>query len=152
MFKRTAILCGTLLFLLAASPAARGASVCDPDKTLDSGAVTRICMSDSMAWNGNLVVWAHGYVDVTRPVEIPEEQLCIGDTGFCIPEIANALGFGFVTTSYRKNGMVTTGVEDVLDAVDAFKGAHGSPARVEARKKGRTRRPRGRTTSGCNSD
>jgi pimeloyl-ACP methyl ester carboxylesterase len=114
---------------LAGAPAARAASVCEPDVTLHSGAVTRVCMSDSV-WNGDLVVWAHGYVDFTRPVAIPEEQLCLGDTGFCLHEVVNALGFGFVTTSYRMNGMVTSGVEDVLDAVGAFAAAHAAPRRV----------------------
>lgn len=129
MFKRSFAL-PLLLALLAVAPAAYAASVCGSDTTLPSGAEVRICMSDSMTWNGDLIVWAHGYVDVTKPVEIPESHLCIGDSGVCIPTIANALGFGFVTTSYRNNGIVLTGVEDVLDAVDAFRAAHGDPGKV----------------------
>src|SRR5262245_40233377 len=103
-------------------------SICAPDATHD-GAVYRICMPGMTPWNGDLVIWAHGYVEAQRPVAIPEEQLCLGG-GFCIPEITNALGFGFITTSYRMNGLVTTGVEDVVELVDLFTAAHGAPRRV----------------------
>jgi pimeloyl-ACP methyl ester carboxylesterase len=30
-------------------------------------------------YNGMLVIWAHGFQDAGTPVEIPEDQLCIGD-------------------------------------------------------------------------
>ncbi|HYV84975.1 MAG TPA: hypothetical protein VFB49_03605 [Patescibacteria group bacterium] len=115
---------------LWAAPAAHaGPANCEPDAVQPSGAISRICMPASRPWNGDLVIWAHGYVEVTRPVAIPEEQLCLGGT-FCIPDITTALGFGFITTSYRMNGLVTTGVEDVVDLVDQFTAAHGAPRRV----------------------
>ena len=116
--------------MLAATQAAfAGPSTCEPDGVQPGGAIYRICMPASQPWNGDLVIWAHGYVEVTRPVAIPEEQLCLGGT-FCIPDITNALGFGFITTSYRMNGMVTTGVEDVVELIDLFTAAHGAPRRV----------------------
>jgi pimeloyl-ACP methyl ester carboxylesterase len=115
--------------LVAAPAAFAGPSACEPDAVQPGGAIYRICMPASRPWNGDLVIWAHGYVEVTRPVAIPEEQLCLGGT-FCVPDITNALGFGFITTSYRMNGMVTTGVEDVVELVDLFTAAHGAPRRV----------------------
>jgi pimeloyl-ACP methyl ester carboxylesterase len=115
--------------LMAAPAAFAGPSACEPDAVQPGGAIYRICMPASRPWNGDLVIWAHGYVEVTRPVAIPEEQLCLGGT-FCVPDITNALGFGFITTSYRMNGMVTTGVEDVVELVDLFTAAHGAPRRV----------------------
>jgi hypothetical protein len=80
-------------------------------------------------WNGDLVVWAHGYVDPRQPITIPEDQLCLGD-GFCLPAVFNGLGFGFATTSYSSNGLVTTGVADVVDLVEVFAAQHGAPGRV----------------------
>jgi pimeloyl-ACP methyl ester carboxylesterase len=114
----------------AAQAAFAGPSACEPDGVQPGGAIYRICMPASKPWNGDLVIWAHGYVEVTRPVAIPEEQLCLGGGSFCVPDISNALGFGFITTSYRMNGMVTTGVEDVVELVDLFTAAHGAPRHV----------------------
>ena len=126
------ILAATLVVAAAAFPRpvrAADPSACEPDALLASGAVSRICMPAARAWNGDLVIWAHGYVDVTQPIAIPEAQLCLGGT-FCVNQVANALGYGFITTSYRMNGLVTTGVADVADLVDAFTAAHGAPGRV----------------------
>jgi pimeloyl-ACP methyl ester carboxylesterase len=122
-----AVLLATLA--TGARPAAAGPSACEADGLQPGGAIYRICMPASIPWNGDLIIWAHGYVEATRPVAIPEEQLCIGGT-FCVPDISNALGYGFITTSYRMNGMVTTGVDDVAELVDIFAAAHGAPRRV----------------------
>jgi pimeloyl-ACP methyl ester carboxylesterase len=119
-----------LVILAAASRHAAAAAVCDPDGVQPGGAIYRLCMPSTVAWNGNLVIWAHGYVDATQPVAIPEDQLCLGGTSFCIPDIATGLGFGFITTSYRMNGLVTTGVEDVTELIDIFAATHGTPGKV----------------------
>ena len=78
-------------------------------------------------WNGDLVVFAHGYVSPEEPVGIPEDQLSLPD-GTSLPGIVNALGFGFATTSYSKNGLaVLPGVADVRDVVDVFVDEQGPP-------------------------
>src|SRR5262245_2649847 len=82
------------------APTAVHAATCESDVTLESGAAVRVCMPSSMPWNGDVVLWAHGYVEPGRPVAIPEEQLCLGGT-FCLPDVITLLGFAFVTTSYR---------------------------------------------------
>jgi len=80
-------------------------------------------------YNGILVVWAHGFQDAGTPVEIPEDQLCIGD--FCIPEIINSLGFGFATNSYAKTGMaIKQGKADILDLVNIYAAQKGQPQKV----------------------
>ena len=97
-------LCAAITFvvvLLFAAPA-RAATTCDPDRVQDSGSIYRICMPDPADYNGMLVIWAHGFQDAGTPVGIPEDQLCLGS--FCIPEVANSLGFGFATNSYSKTG------------------------------------------------
>ena len=65
----------------------------------DSGAVYRICMPPAGNWNGDLLVYAHGYVAFNRPVEIPEDQMVVPGTSLTIDQVANTLGYGFATTS-----------------------------------------------------
>jgi pimeloyl-ACP methyl ester carboxylesterase len=107
-------------------------SVCSEDQPHEnSDAVYRIC-TPPWWWpsNGDLVIWAHGYVDETRPVEIPEDQLCLGD-GLCIPDLVNYLGYDFATTSYAVNGLaVVPGIQDVVELVDLYTAQHGAPGRV----------------------
>lgn len=106
-----------------------GLSECDSDERQDSGAIYRICMPPAGHYNNQLVIWAHGYVDFTKPVEIPENQLCIDS--FCIPGITNALGFGFATTSYSVNGLaVKQGMADILNLIDIYTAEKGKPERI----------------------
>lgn len=113
---------------LAAPVAA--ASFCDPDGVQASGAIYRICMPGAGQWNGDLVVYAHGYVGYNEPIAIPEDQLQITDD-VSIPQVANGLGFAFATTSYRTNGLaVLPGIEDLIDLVNLFSRRYGAPARV----------------------
>ena len=117
----------SIAFLTAAAPPA--AAACDPDGLQSTGAVYRICMP-SGAWNGDLVIWAHGYVAFNEPVAIPEDQLQLPD-GTSIPGIVNALGYGFATTSYATNGLAAReGVDDVVDLVNVFANAKGTPGHV----------------------
>lgn len=103
---------------------------CDPDGVHPSGAEYRICMPDLDRWNGDLVVYAHGYVEPGQPVEIIEEHLMIPG-GPSVPDVVNLLGFGFAATSYRTNGLaVRDGPEDLVDLVDVFSDRYGPPARV----------------------
>ena len=105
-------------------------STCSPDVVQPSGAITRVCMPPPGFWNGDLVIFAHGYVSPEEPVGIPEDQLSLPG-GTSIPGIANGLGFGFATTSYRKNGLaILPALEDVRDTVDAFVAEQGSPRRT----------------------
>ncbi len=118
--------------LLAALPAARPAAAptvtCEPDGVQASGAIYRICMP--AVWNGDLVLFAHGYVGAGEPVAIPENQLSLPD-GTSVPGIANALGFAFATTSYSTNGLaVVRGIDDLVDLVRLFDATHRAPRHV----------------------
>jgi pimeloyl-ACP methyl ester carboxylesterase len=115
---------GTAFLAPSAGAAAPG---CE-DGPQPTGAVYRICMPDS--WNGDLVLWAHGYVDPQEPVEIPEGQLTLPD-GASLPDIVNGLDYAFATTSYRDNGLVVPlAVNDLLDLVSIFEDRHGTPNRT----------------------
>jgi pimeloyl-ACP methyl ester carboxylesterase len=115
-----------LLVLGSVSPA--HAQGCEPDGTQTSGAIYRICMPQR--WNGDLVLYAHGYVDVTKPVAIPEGQLSLPD-GTSVPGLINSLGFAFATTSYSTNGLaVLQGLADLRELVTIFNAAQGQARRV----------------------
>jgi pimeloyl-ACP methyl ester carboxylesterase len=90
----------------------------------DSDAIYRICMPET--WNGDLVIYAHGYVSPFEPIAIPEDQLVLPD-GTSIPGIINSLGFAFATTSYSVNGLaVLEGIEDLRDLVEIFEEQEGA--------------------------
>jgi hypothetical protein len=111
--------------LLTRPAIANPSGVCDPDVQLPSGAYYRICMPTG-SWNGDLVLYAHGYVAFNEPITIPENQLQLGSTS--LPELINALGFAFATTSYRVNGLaVEHSVDDLIDVVNVFSATHGVP-------------------------
>jgi probable HAF family extracellular repeat protein len=103
--------------------------VCAPDGLQASGSIYRICMPPGGKYNGDLVIWAHGFQDAGTPVQIPEDQLVIGD--FSIPDIVTRLGFGFATNSYSKTGLaVRQGMADILDLIEIYTAQHGAPKRV----------------------
>jgi hypothetical protein len=118
-----------LLFVLFAFMPGEASAACDPDGIQDSGSIYRICMPPAASYNGMLVIWAHGFQDAGTPVEIPEDQLCTSE--LCIPDVINALGFGFATNSYSKTGLaILQGKDDILDLVNVYTAQKGAPAKV----------------------
>jgi len=92
---------------------------------MESGAYYRICMPDD--WNGDLVMFAHGYVSPTEPVAIPENQLYTSD-GSYIPDMIMDMGYAFATTSYRANGLVVQdGIIDLVEVWMLFKDLYPDP-------------------------
>lgn len=74
--------------------------------------------------NGDIVIFGHGYVSPYDPLDAFYSQLILPDAS-TIPALVTGLGYGFVTTSYRKNGLaVKQGVEDVRDLAIFLKGAY----------------------------
>jgi hypothetical protein len=71
-------------------------------------------------WNGDLIVYAHGYVPVQKPLVLPIEELTLADGTF-VPEIFVTQGFAFATSSYHKNGAATEQArQDLLSLVRYF--------------------------------
>ena len=71
-------------------------------------------------WNGDLVMYAHGYVAVQEELALPIEELYFG--GSFIPEVLLAQGYAFATTSYHKNGYaVEQARKDLNDLLNYFK-------------------------------
>ena len=110
-------------------PAPLAPMVCGPDGTQASGAIYRICMP-TFGWNGDLLVYAHGYVPANEPIAIPEDQLYLSD-GTYIPDAVNTLGYAFATTSYSVNGLaIQPGLADLVDLVSIFRAGHPTLKRV----------------------
>jgi hypothetical protein len=93
----------------------------------ESGAYYFICVPP-VGWNGNLIVFAHGYVSPTLPVGgYPFDQLALPDNTSLI-EIVNGLGYAFAASGYSKNGLaVQEGLADSVDLVDIFARLYGEP-------------------------
>jgi len=90
-----------------------------------SGADYIICVPEN--WQGNLIVYAHGYVAFNEPVGIPWDQLIFPD-GSSLPEIMTSLGFAFATTSYSTNGLaVKEGLAELIDLVNVFNSLYPEP-------------------------
>jgi pimeloyl-ACP methyl ester carboxylesterase len=95
-----------------------------------SGAIYLICMPDPAHYNGQLVIFAHGYVDPRQPVGIPYDQILFSD-GSTLPEIVNSLGFGFAMSSYSLNGWaVKQGIADTKDLIDVYSRLEGRPSLI----------------------
>jgi pimeloyl-ACP methyl ester carboxylesterase len=101
---------------------------CDPDGQQASGAIYRICMPTG-GWNGDLVLYAHGYVRPTEPVGIPEDQMSVG--GISLADLVTLQGYAFATTSYSTNGLaVPQALADLADLLDIFAATKGIPDKV----------------------
>jgi pimeloyl-ACP methyl ester carboxylesterase len=95
--------------------------------TLPSGALSLICIP-SVGWNGQLVVFAHGYVAAHQPLDF--YHLTLAD-GTSLPALVQGLGYAFATTSYRQNGLaILEGVDDVRELVAAFIDEYSMPTRI----------------------
>lgn len=91
-------------------------STCFDGNHDESNAVFHICIP--ALWNGDLVVYAHGFVAPDKPLVIQDDKV----EGTPISQIVTGLGFAFATTSYYTNGLVEPelGIEDLEELVDIF--------------------------------
>ncbi len=94
------------------------------DGVLPGGALSRICVPLS-GWNGDLIVFAHGYVAFNEPLGFYNLEL---PDGTSLPSLVQSLGYAFATTSYRRNGLaILEGVDDVRALVAEFVRTQGQP-------------------------
>lgn len=82
-----------------------------------------ICLPP-IGWNGQLVVYAHGYVRPQEPLRLPFDELTLQDANgqaVFAPAVLLSRGFAFATTSYRKNGYaIKQGGKDLQALVKHF--------------------------------
>lgn len=81
--------------------------------------------------NGDLVIFAHGYVQADEPLAIPWDQMTLEGGLVRLPDLVNGLGYAFATTSYRQNGLaVKEGVLDILELIEIYTVLQGAPMHV----------------------
>src|SRR3954465_1086526 len=85
------------------------------DGSLQTGALYRVCFPAT--WNGDLVLYAHGYVAPGGDLALPDDQI----GGQSASAIVTELGYAFASTSYRSNGLVAAdAVDDLVELVDTI--------------------------------
>ena len=71
-------------------------------------------------WNGQLVMYAHGYVPPQLALVLPVNELTVD--GVFIPSVFIAQHFAFATTSFHKNGVaIEQGAKDLNRLLQEFK-------------------------------
>jgi len=135
--KTSLVILLVLAFLPAMPVLAQTNTDCSYQGTHSNGALYCITMPPPPpygAWNGDLVIFAHGYVAVNKPLEIPWSQMLFSDGMggvISMPVLINSLGYAFATTSYSQNGLaVQQGILDILDLIEVFIAEVGDPARI----------------------
>ncbi len=108
-----------------AFPAHRQDTLVCVNGTQSSGALYRVCIPLILPpWNGELIVYAHGYVSPEEPLSIPQE---FSDLSF----YANFLGYGTAATSYATNGLaVLPAIPDLLELPGIVESLFGKPSRI----------------------
>ncbi len=82
-----------------------------------------ICVPSN--WNGDLVVFAHGYVSPKEDLLIVDYEIPPNNTP--VSSILTGLGYAYATTSYSYNGLVIPqAVEDIKTLIDKFPELSGS--------------------------
>ncbi len=96
---------------------------------LPSSSITLTCVP-AQGWNGDLILYAHGYVAPRAPLDV--QHLTLPD-GADLPTLVQRAGFAFATTSFRRNGLaVLEGVEDLRELRSAFATGVAPPRRTFA--------------------
>jgi pimeloyl-ACP methyl ester carboxylesterase len=94
---------------------------------LPSHALSLICVPGA-GWNGELVVFAHGYAAPGPTLDFSNLTLLDGTS---LPLLVQSLGYAFATTSYRQNGLaILEGADDMRELVGAFKQTVSTPLKT----------------------
>lgn len=91
--------------------------------TTNSGALYQIIVPKP--WNGQLLMYAHGYTDISAPVAIPNSV-----SELQIYDAFTSQGFAVAISSYARNGWaVKEGLQDIRDLQTVFSAQVGKPVR-----------------------
>ena len=97
-------------------PTDEGAPVvagCQDGTVSATSALYQVCFPQT--WNGDLIIYAHGYVTADQPLAVPADDV----QGLSVAQVVNALGYAYAATSYRANGLVADlAAEDVADLAE----------------------------------
>ena len=114
----------TVIFTLPGTARSQWPSVCEEsslpshDPKYPEDQLIIICIPPE--WNGQLVMYAHGYVPPQFDLALPVSELTVD--GAFIPSTLIAQHFAFATTSFHKNGVaIKQGAEDLNKLLREFK-------------------------------
>src|SRR5215472_6289724 len=97
-------------------------SVSCENGTLLSGSLYQVCVPTP--WNGDLIVYNHGYVSPFDPLSIPDDNL----GGTSLSATVTQLGFAYIAGSYPKNGLaVKQGVDESVQLAQLFASTFTQP-------------------------
>jgi pimeloyl-ACP methyl ester carboxylesterase len=89
---------------------------------LPGGSFSLICIP-AAGWNGDLIVWAHGYRAFNESLAFQNIELSDGTN---LAVLAQSLGFAFAATTYRQNGLaILPALDDVRELVLTFRALTG---------------------------
>jgi len=95
---------------------------CGPIDSPIDGSDWVLCLPAG-SWNGDLVIFAHGYISPIAPDDQWMNQLLLPD-GKTLPGLVTGLHYAFAATSYSKKGLaVLEGVADVAALATSLKAA-----------------------------
>lgn len=90
-----------------------------------SGATYQLCLPEF--WNGDLVIYAPGFVNPQSEITLPEVQV----EGRTIAEIFTGLNYAYTTTSYRAPGLILPeAIDDIVELAALFEKTYISPGRI----------------------
>ncbi len=120
-----------ILFVMAGLPVKAADPLCPPGTHPIGTNCNLISLPEEGTWNGDLVIFAHGYISpaIGTPVVVDYEMAPDNKT---VSRILTDLGYAFATTSYRDNGLVIPqAVEDIRQLREWFLQFSGlTPANV----------------------
>ncbi|PSR51954.1 hypothetical protein AHMF7605_29020 [Adhaeribacter arboris] len=91
-------------------------------ETLPTGEIYQICKPAN--WNGELIIYAHGYISEFEPLQLPTEASKYAP-------LFVSQGYAFATTSYSQNGLaIQTGIQDIIRLREKFIQANGQPKHI----------------------
>ena len=117
----------TLLGIPAVTAANHSPNAADEQLGVSNGA--QYAMFVPAAWNGRLVLWAHGFVDPHAPIALPDAQP--PDVAPWLVELRERLlaaGYAVAYSSYAENGWaVKDGAERTHELQGLFRSRFGIP-------------------------
>lgn len=107
-----------LVMLLVLAPAVLGGQCTSPPTPLSGtigGAEYVIYLPQpASCFNGQMILFAHGYVQPGAPAGSWQSQLTLPD-GTSLPGLLNSFGFGFAASGFSKDGLaILQGMQDML--------------------------------------
>src|SRR5216117_3298510 len=130
--KRTLLLCAFTLTVAASAPVFADHSPLAIDEEIGVSNGAQYAMFVPAAWNGRLVLYAHGFVDPAAPIALPD--VAPADVAPWVVQLRETLlsaGYAVAYSSYAENGWaVKDGAARTHELRELFSSRFGAPTHV----------------------